>query len=104
MIKNFIAIGIGGAIGAMLRYGMTVLGINMHWSSNLSNFLVNLLRAIRHSSSGREMGAGCAIHFGDIACLYTFGFPFSPVFYLQVILESIMLIWPMKVLLQLLLV
>ena len=43
MIKNFIAAGIGGAIGAMLRYGMTVLSIHMHWSSNLSTFLVNII-------------------------------------------------------------
>lgn len=43
MIKNFIAVGIGGAIGAMLRYGMTVLSIHMHWSSNLSTFLVNII-------------------------------------------------------------
>lgn len=43
MIKNFIAVGAGGAIGAMLRYGMTVLGIQLHWSSNLSTFLVNII-------------------------------------------------------------
>lgn len=43
MIKNFLVVGIGGAIGAMLRYGMTVLGIHMHWSSNLSTFLVNTI-------------------------------------------------------------
>lgn len=43
MIKNFIAVGVGGAIGAMLRYGMTVLGIHLHWSSNLSTFLVNII-------------------------------------------------------------
>ena len=43
MIKNFIAAGIGGAIGAMLRYGMTVLGIHLHWSSNLATFLVNII-------------------------------------------------------------
>ncbi len=43
MTKNFIAVGIGGAIGAMLRYGMTVLGIHLHWSSNLSTFLVNVI-------------------------------------------------------------
>ena len=43
MIKNFIVVGIGGAIGTVLRYGMTVLGIHMHWSSNLSTFLVNTI-------------------------------------------------------------
>ena len=43
MIKNFLAVGAGGAIGAMLRYGMTVLGTQLHWSSNLSTFLVNII-------------------------------------------------------------
>ena len=43
MIRNFIAVGAGGAIGAMLRYGMTVLGVHLHWSSNLATFLVNIL-------------------------------------------------------------
>lgn len=41
MIKNFLAVGAGGALGAMLRYGMTILGIHLDWSSNLSTFLVN---------------------------------------------------------------
>lgn len=43
MIKNFLAAGAGGAIGAMLRYGMTVLGVQLHWSPNLSTFLVNII-------------------------------------------------------------
>ena len=43
MIKNFLAVGAGGAIGAMLRYAMTVLGVQLHWSSNLSTFLVNII-------------------------------------------------------------
>ena len=43
MIKDFIAIGAGGAVGAMLRYGMTVLGVHLHWSSNLPTFLVNVV-------------------------------------------------------------
>ena len=43
MIRNFIAVGAGGAIGAMLRYGMTVLGAHLHWSSNIATFLVNII-------------------------------------------------------------
>ena len=43
MLKNFIAVGLGGAMGAMLRYGMTVLGTALHWSSNLPTFLVNVI-------------------------------------------------------------
>ena len=43
MLKNFLAAGAGGALGAMLRYGMTVLGAHLHWSSNLPTFLVNII-------------------------------------------------------------
>lgn len=43
MIKNFLAVGLGGAFGAMLRYGMTLLGNHIGWSSNLSTFAVNVL-------------------------------------------------------------
>lgn len=43
MLKNFLAVGVGGAIGAMLRYGMTVLGAWLHLSSNISTFLVNVI-------------------------------------------------------------
>lgn len=43
MIRNFLAVGAGGAIGAMLRYGLTVLGMYLHWPANLSTFVVNAL-------------------------------------------------------------
>lgn len=43
LFRNFLAVGAGGAVGAMLRYGMTVLGMSLHWSSNLSTFLVNII-------------------------------------------------------------
>ncbi|MDO5320798.1 MAG: fluoride efflux transporter CrcB [Bacteroidia bacterium] len=43
MVKNLLAVGAGGAVGAMLRYGMTVLGAQLDWSSNLSTFLVNII-------------------------------------------------------------
>lgn len=42
MIRNFLAVGLGGAVGAMLRYGMTLLGTALHWSSNISTFIVNI--------------------------------------------------------------
>lgn len=43
MIRNFLAVGLGGAVGAMLRYGMTLLGAALNWSSNISTFLVNII-------------------------------------------------------------
>ncbi|MCQ2144383.1 MAG: fluoride efflux transporter CrcB [Bacteroidales bacterium] len=43
MIRNFLVVGLGGALGAMLRYGMTQLGNLLAWSSNLSTFAVNVL-------------------------------------------------------------
>lgn len=42
MIKNFLAVGAGGAAGAMLRYGVTLLGAQLGWTSNLSTFAVNV--------------------------------------------------------------
>lgn len=43
MLKNFLFVGLGGAFGAMLRYGMTVLGAVFNWSGNLATFLVNVI-------------------------------------------------------------
>lgn len=43
MIENFLAVGLGGAMGAMLRYGVTLLGNSLNWTSNLSTFLVNAI-------------------------------------------------------------
>ena len=42
MFRNFLAVGLGGAIGAMLRYGMTLLGSYFHWPANLSTLSVNV--------------------------------------------------------------
>ena len=43
MLRNFIAVGLGGALGAMLRYGVTVLGSAIGWTGNLSTYLVNII-------------------------------------------------------------
>ena len=43
MLRNFLAVGFGGAIGAMLRYLVTVLGTAIHWSGNLSTYAVNIV-------------------------------------------------------------
>ena len=41
MIKNILMVGLGGAVGAMLRYGVTLLCGALSWSGNLGTFLVN---------------------------------------------------------------
>lgn len=58
MFKSFLAVGFGGAVGAMLRYGMTVLGLHFHWSSNLPTFLVNVFGSFAMGMlvSGCEQG------------------------------------------------
>ena len=43
MIRNILIVGLGGAIGAMMRYGVTLLCNAIHWSSNLGTFLVNII-------------------------------------------------------------
>ena len=43
MIKNIILVGLGGATGAMLRYGITLLFTFMHWSTNIGTLLTNII-------------------------------------------------------------
>lgn len=43
MFRNFLAVGVGGAVGAMLRYAMTLLVAYLHWPATLSTFLVNIV-------------------------------------------------------------
>ena len=43
MIKNILLVGLGGAVGAMLRYGVTLLCNAISWSTNLGTFLVNII-------------------------------------------------------------
>lgn len=43
MFRNFIAVGLGGAIGAMLRYAVTLLGTAMGWAFGWSTFAVNVV-------------------------------------------------------------
>lgn len=42
MFKNIVLIGIGGATGSILRYGMTLLFASMHLSGNTATFITNL--------------------------------------------------------------
>lgn len=41
-MKNVLIVGLGGALGAMLRYGVTSLCAAINWSSNLGTFLINI--------------------------------------------------------------
>ena len=42
VMRNILLVGLGGAVGAMLRYGVTLLCNALNWSSNLGTFLVNI--------------------------------------------------------------
>lgn len=42
MFRNFILVGLGGAVGAMLRYGVTLLFAAFQWSGNIGTFLTNV--------------------------------------------------------------
>lgn len=46
MIKNILLVGLGGAVGAMLRYGVTLVCTAAHWSTNLATFIVNSLGSL----------------------------------------------------------
>lgn len=43
MIRNILLVGLGGATGAMLRYGITLLFNFMHWSTNTGTLLTNII-------------------------------------------------------------
>ena len=43
MIRNILIVGLGGAMGAMMRYGMTLVCNAIQWPSNLGTFLVNII-------------------------------------------------------------
>ncbi len=43
MIKNILLVGLGGATGAMLRYGITLLFTFLHWSANVGTLLTNVI-------------------------------------------------------------
>lgn len=40
-LMNILVVGLGGALGSMLRYGMTLLFAALNWSGNLATMLVN---------------------------------------------------------------
>jgi len=43
MIRNILIVGLGGAIGAMMRYGVTLLFTALHWSANIGTCLTNTI-------------------------------------------------------------
>lgn len=43
MVRNILLVGLGGATGAMLRYGITLLFTFMHWSANIGTLLTNAI-------------------------------------------------------------
>jgi len=43
MIRNILLVGLGGAIGAMMRYGVTLLFTALHWSTNVGTCLTNII-------------------------------------------------------------
>lgn len=42
-LVNFLLVGLGGAAGSMLRYGVTLLGQTLNLSGNAATFTVNIL-------------------------------------------------------------
>lgn len=58
MVRNFIMVGCGGALGAMLRYGSTLACTAAGWSSELATFIINaagsLLMGLLISSCGQS--------------------------------------------------
>jgi len=46
MFKNILIVGAGGAIGAMLRYCITLVFQTLEWSSNLGTFITNTVGSL----------------------------------------------------------
>lgn len=42
-MKEFLLVGIGGAVGAMMRYGITLMFTALGWSTTLGTLLTNIL-------------------------------------------------------------
>jgi len=40
---NVLIVGLGGAIGAMMLYGITLLFSALHWSANIGTCLINII-------------------------------------------------------------
>lgn len=43
MIRNLIFVGLGGACGAIMRYGITLLFTMLQWSTTIGTFLTNIV-------------------------------------------------------------
>ena len=46
MLKDFLCVALGGALGSMLRYGISVLGAYFQWSSVGATFTANVLGSL----------------------------------------------------------
>ena len=57
-ILNILAVGLGGALGSMLRYGVTLLFASMSWTGNAATMVVNVLGSflIGYLSGSLEQG------------------------------------------------
>ncbi|MCQ2142250.1 MAG: fluoride efflux transporter CrcB [Bacteroidales bacterium] len=42
-LANFLAVGLGGAIGSMMRYGITLMCAALSWSGNIGTMMVNVI-------------------------------------------------------------
>ena len=42
-LVNFLAVGLGGAIGSMMRYGITLMCAALSWSGNIGTMMVNVI-------------------------------------------------------------
>lgn len=65
---NFLMVGLGGAAGSMLRYGMTLLCSSLHLSGNVATFCVNMLGSFLIG-----LFTGCCRE-GSLLLLLTVGF------------------------------
>lgn len=43
MVRNILLVGLGGATGAMLRYGITLLFTFLNWSTNVGTLITNVV-------------------------------------------------------------
>jgi len=43
MIRNILLVGLGGAVGAIMRYCITLAFTTLNWSTNIGTFLTNII-------------------------------------------------------------
>lgn len=70
MFGNFLAAGLGGAIGAMLRYGISLLCMSIHWSSHMATFSTFSVQSLSLIQEGRWGMAALYILGTLIICIF----------------------------------